>query len=172
MQPPAHHVLMRLLLTCSMILWCAVIGARLALIDIRTHRLPNRLVLRLGVGLWSGIVVWWLMRRLDVDTGSPPDYVALWFTVVVAVVLAGWSMVTPMSIGMGDAKLVLALAPVFALADVASELAALWLVSLVAVMVIVLRRLIRSVPLGAPLAFGPFLLLAAPVALALGGILA
>lgn len=160
---------MRLLFTLASLVWCLAMGLRLAVIDIRTHRLPNKLVWRLGAGLWLMVGLWAVLDRLGPDSGTGPDYTALWFTAVVAVLLAGWSLAAPMSIGMGDAKLVLALAPVFALADVTSELAALWLVSAAATATILLRRAIRRVPIGVPLAYGPFLLLAAPLALALGG---
>jgi len=159
---------MRLLFTFASLAWCLAIGVRLAIIDIRTHRLPNRLVWRLGAGLWLMMGMWAVLERLDLAAGEGPDYAALWFTAVVAVLLAGWSLATPASIGMGDAKLVLALAPVFALANVTSELAALWLVSAGATATILIRRAVRRVPIGVPLAYGPFLLLAAPLALALG----
>ncbi|NBO46446.1 MAG: hypothetical protein EBU85_05465 [Actinobacteria bacterium] len=161
---------MRLLFTCASLVWCVAIGLRLAIIDIRTHRLPNRLVAQLGLGLWTIVLVWATLGHLGIESQDRPDFVAVGFTVVVAALLAGWSLVAPMSIGMGDAKLVLALAPVFALADVSRELAALWLVSAAAAITVVLRRAIRRVPIGVPLAYGPFLLLAAPLALALGGL--
>jgi leader peptidase (prepilin peptidase)/N-methyltransferase len=160
---------MRLLFMLSALIWCFGIGVRLAVIDIRTHRLPNRLVALLGVGLWTMVGVWGLVDRLGVDVGKGPDFVAMGFAVVIAVLLAGWSMAVPMSIGMGDAKLVLALAPAFALTNVANELAALWIVSALAALTVMLRRVLRRVPIGVPLAYGPFLLLSAPVALALGG---
>lgn len=160
---------MRLFFTCASLVWSGAIGVRLAIIDIRTHRLPNRLVAQLGCGLWAMLLVWATLGRIGVETQDRPDFVAVWFTAVVAALLAGWSLVSPMSIGMGDAKLVLALAPIFALADLSRELAALWLVSAAAAITVVLRRAIRRVPVGVPLAYGPFLLLAAPLALALGG---
>ena len=159
---------MRLLFTFASLAWCLAIGIRLAIIDIRTHRLPNRLVWRLGAGLWLMVGIWAVLDRLGLAAGEGPDYAALWFTAAVATLLAGWSLATPASIGMGDAKLVLGLAPVFALATVTSELAALWLVSIGAATTIVIRRAVCRVPIGVPLAYGPFLLLAAPLALALG----
>lgn len=159
---------MRLLFTCASLVWCVALGLRLAIIDIRTHRLPNRLVAQLGLGLWAMLFVWASMGHLGVETQDRPDFVAVGFSVVVAALIAGWSLAAPMSVGMGDAKLILALAPVFALAGVSRELAALWLVSAAAAITVLLRRAIRRVPIGVPLAYGPFLLLAPPLALALG----
>ena len=150
--------------------WCAALGSHLAWIDIRTHRLPNRLVLRLGAGLWLMLSVWLaVVAASDPPAADGPNMAAVWFTAILALGMGVWSASSPRAVGMGDAKLLLALAPMFAVADVTSELAAAWLVSTAAVVVIWLRRLLIGVPVGAPLAYGPFLLASAPLALALSG---
>jgi leader peptidase (prepilin peptidase)/N-methyltransferase len=139
-----------------------ILAAPLTIVDIREHRLPNGLVLALGMSLALCAVADALVtQELHLHQESMVLVLAL------VVVAAATSLFAQASIGMGDVKLLLALIPIFALVAMPLVVTALWFGSIAALITLVMRRMVWRTPLRSPIAFGPFLLLSAGLPLAL-----
>lgn len=142
--------------------WVCGCGIALTIVDIREHRLPNRIVALLGFGALVILTLDGLTTRQLHINGR-----ALLAGVLVAASATAVALRAPRLLGMGDAKLLLALTPVMATSTAAAVLTGLWLSSVVAVLVVLLRRAITAVPISQAIAYGPFLLLGAICAVAL-----
>ena len=144
--------------------WVCVCGSVLTVVDIREHRLPNRWVAALGIG--SCVIV-----AIDQVTASSLRLNLAAFTTAALVAASAMTvaLLMPRYLGMGDAKLLLALIPLMSSTSPSGVLAGLWLTSVGAVVVLVLRRALIGVPVTRALAFGPFLLGSAVLAVALTG---
>ena len=142
--------------------WVSVCGLALAFVDIREHRLPNRMVAVLGAGCLAIVAVDQItIRSLRIDLG------ALTATSGVAFAAAVVALARPRLLGMGDAKLLAALTPVMSCTSPTGVLTGLWLASAAAVVVVIMRRAIAGISMTRAVAFGPFLLVAALLSVAL-----
>lgn len=155
----AAHVIAGMLLLGGGIVF-AVCGTALALIDLREHRLPNRIVYP-----WAGItgVLLILVTFLLTDAAGLGRAVVTGLAWGLLFVLISW--IHPPSIGMGDAKLAVILGMytgflgwgVFSSALVLSFL----LGGLVSTWLLVTKRATST----SRIAFGPFLIMGAALAL-------
>lgn len=156
----AAHMLAGVLLLGGGIVF-AVCGTALAWIDIREHRLPNRIIYP-WAGLTFGLLI--LVTFLLTDAAGLGRAVASGLAWGLLFVLVSW--IHPPSIGMGDAKLGVVLGMytgflgwgVFAVALALSFL----LGGLVSIWLLVTKRASST----SRIAFGPFLIMGTGLALA------
>lgn len=142
--------------------WLCVCGAALSLVDLREHRLPNVLVAALGFGSCVIVVVDRTTSR-ELTFSAP----ATALSGVVVIGTGAVALVAPRLLGMGDVKLLLALAPMFSTRGADGLVLGLWLSSALALAAVLVRRAVRRTPVAQPIAYGPFLLLGTVVAHAL-----
>lgn len=141
----------------------ALVGLVLAAVDADVHRLPNALT----VPLVPAVAL--LLTGASIATG---DWGALARAAIAAVLVGGGSVLLAFvlygrSIGMGDAKLLVSIAPTLAWQGWMHLVAGIWLGfvlgGIVALALLLARRATRSTQL----AFGPYLVAGAVLALAL-----
>ena len=133
------------------------LGVPLSIVDFREHRLPNTLVAWLSIAALVVVAIGSFLRR----DPSVLLRCGMW-AAAVAIVAIGLAWLSPRTLGMGDAKLLPALAALVALNSVnmgIALIAGLWVASVTGSMAAIAVRL-RAGAWPTSIAYGPHLLTA------------
>ena len=134
------------------LVYLLIIGFPLALIDMREHRLPNRLTL--SSALLAAVAVLWV-AYLTGEWGRS----LLALTIGLATFLIGWLLATKNFIGMGDIKLLISLNTLAGYFYPLLPVLSMTLGFVLASVVSGLRLLLRKIDAASSIALGPYLLL-------------
>lgn len=127
------------------------LATSLSVIDLKTHRLPNRLVMITSVGVLA----------LGVTSHSNTKLLtAVLIGTAYLITFAILKFVGKSSIGMGDVKFAFVCGVIIGIYDPANWLFNIWLMFAIAALGILLKGLISQVSWQERLAFGPYMALA------------
>jgi leader peptidase (prepilin peptidase)/N-methyltransferase len=134
------------------LVYLLIIGFPLALIDMREHRLPNRLTL--SSALLAAVAVLWAAFLTGEWERS-----LLALTIGLATFLIGWLLAAKNFIGMGDIKLLISLNTLAGYFYPLLPVLSMTLGFVLASVVSGLRLLLRKIDAASSIALGPYLLL-------------
>ena len=139
------------LVTLLPLIFFTFLATSLSVIDLKTHRLPNRLVMIATVGVLA----------LGVTSHSKTKLTAaVLIGIAYLTIFAILKFVGKSSIGMGDVKFAFVCGVIVGIYDPANWLFNIWLMFAIAAIRILLKRLFSKVSWHERLAFGPYMALA------------